>query len=554
MNKTTHGFVFYKIANLHYILEESSVKPYRRNFENNDRSNAISKNAMLASSHSTASAVGLDILKSGGNAVDAALAMNAVLCVAEPHMTGVGGDCFAMLSVDGCTNIKALNGSGKSSANSSAEKLRKKGLSIITAEMPDAITIPGSVAAWNLLHSEHGHMPWKEIFGPAIEYSKLGIPVHERVSLDWSKSEKKLSCDKDTSNIFLKDGEAFKFKENFTNSNLSLTIEAIADEGSRGFYEGWVADDMLSKLSLIGGSHTFEDFGNANAEWEKPISGNYRNIRIHECAPNGQGLVALIILAILEKFSPNNMSKPDYIHVFCEAVKIGYYLRDQYLADPKVNKLSVERFLTAKIVDEYISKIDMKKATSYNKSVFPDHPDTIYLTVRDKNGMTISFINSLFDAFGSGITAPKSGVLFHSRGRAFNLIEGHPNELNPNKRPLHTIIPAMISKNNKLIGSFGVMGGQYQAAGHAYVLSQIIDFGLSPQAALNFPRVFPNNDILDFENEFDKEVIEDLALRGHKINYPDSPIGGGQIILIDYEQDVLIGASDWRKDGLAIGY
>jgi gamma-glutamyltranspeptidase/glutathione hydrolase len=224
------------------------------------------------------------------------------------------------------------------------------------------------------------------------------------------------------------------------------------------------------------------------------------------------------------------------------------------LADPDLNKLSVHHFLSSKLLEKYASNIDMNKAKVYTPSDFPDHPDTIYLTVRDKDGMVISFINSLFDAFGSGITAPKSGVLFHCRGRAFNTIDGHPNELNPNKRPVHTIIPAMISKDNKLISSFGVMGGQYQAAGHAYVLSQMIDFGLNPQLALNYPRIFPNNNILDIENDFDSGVINELKLKGHQINYPAPPIGGGQMILIDEERNTLIGASDWRKDGLAIGY
>ena len=525
-----------------------------RDFSDIGRSNVISSNAMLASSHPIASSVGIEILKNGGNAVDAALAMNAVLCVAEPHMTGIGGDCFAMLSVDGGTKIKALNGSGKASENAFARNLRNRNVSVITPEMPDAITIPGAVAGWSLLHEEHGHMPWKEIFHPAIDYAKSGVLVHERVGLDWSKNTEKLSKDKDTLNVFLKNGKPFKAFDNFINSNLSETFKTIADEGSQGFYHGWVAEDMINKLKSIGGSHTLNDFNNANAEWVSPISRNYRNIKIHECPPNGQGLVALIILAILEKFNPNQMSKADYMHVFCEAVKIGYYLRDRYLADTKTNKLSVDQFLSDKIIDSFVSQIDMNKAKLYEKTHFPDHPDTIYLTVRDKNGMTISFINSLFDAFGSGITAPKSGILFHCRGRAFNLIKDHPNELNPHKRPLHTIIPAMISENDKLIGSFGVMGGQYQAAGHAYVLSQMIDFGLSPQQALDFPRVFPNNNILDFENKFDKDVIDDLALRGHEINHPVPPIGGGQMILIDNDRDVLIGASDWRKDGLAIGY
>ena len=525
-----------------------------REFTNVGRSNVISANAMLATSHPIAGSIGINILKSGGNAVDAALAMNAVLCISEPHMTGVGGDCFAMLSVDGSSDIKALNGSGKSSENASAQILRKRGLDLITAEMPDAITIPGAVAGWQMLHNQYGHMPWKEIFQPAIEYANSGIFVHEKVALDWSKNVSKLSQDNDTANLFLQNGQPFKCADKFLNPRLAETFKLIADEKAEGFYNGWVANDIHQKLLSIGGSHTLNDFGIANAEWVQPITGNYRNIKVHECPPNGQGIVALIILAILEKYNLTRMSKVDYTHLFCEAVKIGYYLRDQYLSDPEYNKLSVGLFLSSKALEDMISSIDMEKAKTFSKSDFPEHPDTIYLTVRDKDGMTISFINSLFDAFGSAITAPKSGVLLHSRGRAFNLIEGHPNELNPNKRPLHTIIPAMMSEKNNLIGSFGVMGGQYQAAGHAYVLSQMIDFGLNPQDALNCPRIFPINGALDIESNFDKKVISELSMRGHKINHSPQVIGGGQMILIDNDRKALVGASDWRKDGLAIGY
>ena len=535
------------------------MKEIFNNFKSRDlstigKSHVISSEAMLACSHPIAASVGINILKNGGNAVDAAIAMNAVLCVVEPHMTGVGGDCFAMLSVDGSTEIKALNGSGKSSQNASAESLRNQGFSVITPDMPDAITIPGAVAGWSLLHKEHGYMPWNEIFSPAIEYAKSGIHVHERVALDWYKNIKKLSQDPDTSDLFLKNGNEFKVTDKFRNLGLLETFKSIADEGFDGFYNGWVAKDIHEKLLSIGGRHTLNDFKNAKAEWVKPITGNYRNITVHECPPNGQGIVAIIILLILERFNLSKISKADYMHLFSEAVKIGYFLRDEYLSEPDYNKLSIEAFLNPKTLDKYVSMIDMKKAKEYSINDFPDHPDTIYLTVRDKNGMTISFINSLFDAFGSGITAPKSGVLLHCRGRGFNLIDGHPNELKSNKRPLHTIIPAMISQNNKLVGSFGVMGGQYQAAGHAYVLSQMIDFGLSPQDALNYPRLFPNNGNLDCESAFDKEIIDELNARGHKVNYPSPLIGGGQIILIDDDQEILIGASDWRKDGLAIGY
>ena len=283
-----------------------------RRFSSLGKSNVISSNAMLAASHPIALTVGLDILKSGGNAVDAAIAMNAVLCIAEPHMTGVGGDCFVLLSVDGSANIRALNGSGKSSSNSKASILREKNLSVITPEMPDAITIPGAVAAWNCLHKEHGYMPWKDLFNPAINFANQGIKIHERVAFDWKKNIQKLSLDTDTSNLFLKNGEPFKFMDNFKNENLSETFRTIAEEGFDGFYHGWVANDMLKKLQSIGGNHTLKDFGDTLAEWVTPISSNYRGFCIHECPPNGQGIVAFIILAILEKFNINKLSKADY--------------------------------------------------------------------------------------------------------------------------------------------------------------------------------------------------------------------------------------------------
>ena len=530
----------------------SNFKP--RNLNLSKKSLVINRNSMVVSSHQLASSVGIEILRSGGNAVDAALAMSSVLCVAEPHMTGVGGDCFVMLSPDGSTDIKALNGSGNSSLNVNAEGLRKKNIYKISPEMPEAITIPGAVAGWSLLHREYGYMPWNEIFKPAIKLSQQGVCIHERVAFDWVKHTKKLSSDTDTSKLFLKNGKPYEFMDIFKNKNLSETFNTIAEEGADGFYRGWIADDMVQKLNSIGGNHTKKDFDIASAEWVKPISGYYRNFKIYECPPNGQGIVVLIILAILEKFNFEKISETDYLHIFCEASKIGYYLRDKYLADPSCNKLSLEKFLDSKTLDKYVSKIDMKKAKNFKKSDFPDHPDTVYLTARDKNGMTVSFINSLFDAFGSGITTSKSGILFHSRGRAFNLINGHPNELNSNKKPLHTIIPAMISKDDNLLGSFGVMGGQYQAAGQAYVLSKIIDFGFNPQDAIDFPRVFPNENILDFEYNFDKEIIDKLMTRGHKVNYPAQLIGGGQMLIIDNSKNLLLGASDWRKDGCAIGY
>ena len=291
----------------------SNFKP--RNFNLSKKSLVINRNSMVVSSHQLASSVGIEILRSGGNAVDAALAMSSVLCIAEPHMTGVGGDCFVMLSPDGSTDIKALNGSGNSSLNVNAEGLRKKNIYKISSEMPEAITIPGAVAGWSLLHREYGYMPWNEIFKPAIKLSQQGVCIHERVAFDWAKHTKKLSSDTDTSKLFLKNGKPYEFMDIFKNKNLSETFNTIAEEGADGFYRGWIADDMVQKLNSIGGNHTKKDFDIASAEWVKPISGYYRNFKIYECPPNGQGIVVLIILAILEKFNFEKISETDYLHI-----------------------------------------------------------------------------------------------------------------------------------------------------------------------------------------------------------------------------------------------
>ncbi len=525
-----------------------------RSFDKPGRSHSISKNGMVATSHPLASNAGLMMLKEGGNAIDTALAMSIVLCMAEPHMTGIGGDCFALISKDGSAkNIKAINGSGYAGENYQSITLQNLGVHNIEADMAHSVTIPGAVSSWNTLHSKFGKLPWVDIFKFALDFIKDGVLINERVSLDWSRNKTKLSKDKQTKNIFLNKGKAFKFKELFKNEQLISTLKLIGEEGSESFYNGFVSQDICKKLNQLGGLQTLNDFSNYKADWVNPISYDYKGYKVHECPPNGQGITVFLILAILKSFNLNKLSKSDYYHLFCEAVKLSYFLRDIYISDPKFNNIKYDELLTLKAVKNYVSKINFKKANNFKKSDFPNHPDTIYLTVRDKNGMTVSFINSLFDAFGSGITSANTGILLHCRGRSFNLRNNHNNEIKGLKKPLHTIIPGMISKKGFVTGSFGVMGGHYQAAGHAFVLSQILDFGLSPQQALDLPRLFPNNGIIDIENGFDLEVLKDLNNRGHKINYPVFPIGGGQMIFYDTRNKVFIGATDWRKDGLALG-
>ncbi len=526
-----------------------------RNFEKIGKSHSVSKKGMVATSHPIASNAGLSVLNDGGNAVDAALVMSIVLCMAEPHMTGIGGDCFALISKDGSTkNLKAINGSGYAGKKYNSSKvLKDMGINEITSNMPHSVTIPGAISGWECLHQNYGKKSWKEIFHIALSFISEGVLVNERVSLDWQRNEKKLSKDRDTKSIFLKNEKPFEFKQLFKNERLIDTLKLISEEGSRGFYNGFIARDLCEKLNSLGGLQTLDDFSSYQAEWVEPIECSYKGYKIHECPPNGQGITVFLILSMLKEFELDKVSRFEFYHLFCEVVKLSYYLRDSFLSDPKFYNSSYLNWFDKKLMGKYIKKIDLKKLIKLNSSDFPEHSDTVYLTARDKDGMTISFINSLFDAFGSGITSSKTGVLLQCRGKSFSLKKGHPNELMGLKRPLHTIIPGMISRNGSIIGSFGVMGGHYQAAGQAYVLSNLIDFGLSPQEALDIPRLFPNEGVVDIENGFDLTAIDFLTDIGHKINYPAFPIGGGQIILYDDVNDVMIGASDWRKDGVALG-
>ena len=526
-----------------------------RNFEKIGKSHSVSKKGMVATSHPIASNAGLSVLNDGGNAVDAALVMSIVLCMAEPHMTGIGGDCFALITKNGSTkNLKAINASGYAGKKYKSSKvLTDKGINEIASNMPHSVTIPGAVSGWESLHKSYGKKSWKEIFQIALSYIAEGVLINERVSLDWIRNEKKLSEDPDTKSIFLKNDKSFNFKQLFKNERLIETLKLISEEGSRGFYNGFVAKDLCEKLNSLGGMQTLDDFSNYEAEWIEPIEYNYKGYKIHECPPNGQGIAVFLILSMLKKFDLNKTSKFEFYHLFCEVVKLSYSLRDNFLSDPKFYNSSYLNWFDEQLIEKCIKKIDLEKSSKFNKSDFPEHSDTVYLTARDEDGMTVSFINSLFDAFGSGITGSKSGVLLHCRGKSFNLKKGHPNELMGLKRPLHTIIPGMISKNGSVIGSFGVMGGHYQAAGHAYVLSSLIDFGLSPQDALDVPRLFPNDGVIDIEKGFDLRTIDFLKEKGHIINYPAFPIGGGQIILVDDTSNIMIGASDWRKDGIALG-
>lgn len=526
-----------------------------RNFSIPGRSAVRAQDGMITTSHPMATAAGLKILAEGGSAVDAAITAASLLSVAEPHMTGIGGDCFALVSKDGSAEITALNGSGRAPQAGSVDGLREKGVGeVIERHSPHAVTIPGSVDAWSKLHECFGSLDWDRLFAPSIHYATNGIAVHDRVARDWGLHTANVADDKDASEQFLKNGGAYQAGDVFCHPKLAEVFKLIAKNGRDGFYKGPVMEDMVAKLSSMGGFHQDSDFIATEASFVQPISANYKGHTIWECPPNGQGVAALVLIKMMEQFDLPSLNDVDRVHVLAEAAKIAYRLRDTYVADPDREDVPVDWLLSDEMISTFVNMIDMKKAQPFDGSDFPEHKHTIYLAAVDKDGMAVSLINSIFDDFGSGISTPEYGVLFQSRGRAFRVDDAHPNRFEGGKRPLHTIIPGMITKGKDLVGPFGVMGGQYQAAGHAMLMSNLFAHGMNPQQALDAARSFCHGGVLQLEGSYSPEQAAELEARGHSLDYPSAPIGGGQAIIRDLERGVWTAGSDPRKDGMAGGY
>lgn len=520
-------------------------------FQSPERPVVIGETHMVATSHPEASTVALDILEEGGNAVDAAIAASAVLCVAEPHMTGIGGDCFVLYAPAG-KDIVALNGSGRAPAHVDAARLREQGLEKIEDDSPYAVTIPGAVDAWCTLHQDFGSLPFEQLLAPAIELAEQFCIVTPRVAFDWNTHFEKLKNSLSCCEAFLNDGAPFIANQRFNNPALARTLRKIASEGRTAFYEGEVADSLVKYLNSIGGVHTQDDFARQYCDYVKPISTTYQGYDIFECPPNGQGIIALMILNILQQF-PGDYSEVDHVHLLAEATKLAYEYRDAFVADPALVDVPQERLLSMDTAKAIAAEISMEQARPDRPFLETEHKDTVYLCVVDMDGNAISFINSLFNAFGSTLYDENTGVLFHSRGTAFSLQEGHLNELAPNKRPLHTIIPGMVRKDGQTVAPFGVMGGQYQATGHANFLSRILARDMDFQQALSAPRSFAYGGPLMLEDRYDENLASDLRMRGHDVQWSPGPFGGGQVVWIDGRRGILMGASDPRKDGFALG-
>ncbi|MCJ8141114.1 gamma-glutamyltransferase family protein [Falsirhodobacter halotolerans] len=514
------------------------------------RPSTLAGGAMIATSHPLATAAGLEVLAAGGTAADAAIAAVAVQCVVDPLMTGIGGDCFALYAPKGGA-VKALNGSGRAPAAATVAALTEAGVTeTIPQTSPHAVTVPGAISAWCRLHADHGTMPLARLFARAIAYAEGGFPVTPRVAMDWAANQATVAADPHAAAHFL---PAPDVGARFAQPLLAARLREIADKGASGFYGGTTGAAMARHLAGLGGLHTVEDFaaGTDAAFWTDPISATYRGTTVHECPPNGQGLAALLILKIIEGFDMATLPEADRIHVLAEATKIAYHHRDALLADPAACEDVVERLLSDEVIATLQARIDMARAATPVLWHEPEHKDTIYLCAVDAEGNAISFINSIFHGFGSGLYDPETGVLFHNRGSSFRLIPGHPNAIAPGKRPMHTIIPGMVTHEGEARMPFGVMGGHYQATGHAAFLSAVLDQGLDLQAALDLPRSFATGGELQVEPTVPPEIRADLEARGHRVKVLDSPLGGGQAIRIG---DVLEGGSDSRKDGMALGF
>ncbi|AHG65209.1 gamma-glutamyltransferase [Advenella mimigardefordensis] len=527
-----------------------------RHFELPGRPISVGAKGMVATSNPAAAQAGLDILRSGGNAVDAAVAVAAMLAVVEPTQTGIGGDCFVLLKKRGQPPV-ALSGAGWAPQATSAAQLRESGLANIPADNVHAVTVPGAVRAWEQLLGDHGTRPLNELFHPAIVAAEDGYLVTERLARDWARSANKVCATPQAKAIFMPDERSPVVGDRRFNPKLGRALRSIARDGADVFYEGWIAEDIVTSLQRHGGVMQLEDLADYHPEYVQPISTDYRGYRLWECPPSGQGIVALQIAAMLNRFdlSAYGALSTERFHLQAEVSRIAYAERDAFLCDPKHSTVDVEYWLSARHIDQLVARISLERRIEDVQCVItPEHKDTVFISVADADGTVVAFINSLFDDFGSGLVACDSGVLLHNRGCGFTLEAGHPNEIAGRKRPMHTIIPALLTKGAEAVMSFGVTGGHFQPAGQLQVLSNIVDYGLSIQQAIEHPRMLARGDSFELESTVPESIWAGLRQKGHAPVATENPLGTCHAIWLDHDRGVFMGGSDGRRDGMAIGF
>jgi gamma-glutamyltranspeptidase/glutathione hydrolase len=531
-----------------------------RDFHLPGRSPVYATHGMAATSMPAATLTALDVLRAGGNALDAAIAACAVLCVIEPASTGIGGDCFCLYAPAGASKPYALNGSGRAPSAASIDWYEAAGMTALENTSAHSVTVPGAINAWETLLAAHGRKGLDELLQPAIKFAAEGWPVHPKVARDWHALEAKLR--KNDTHAFLPGGHAPKVGDLFVQTALAETLRAIAKHGAKAFYEGPVAADIVATLRARGGLHTEADFaaGLSNAQFVEPITLNWKGYDLYQCPPNGQGLLVLMMMGMLGNLdsAPDGPSGVIRAHRHIEAARLAYRDRDAFVADPTQVDVPVQKLLSPEYLKAQAALIQdshaMKDLPAAGESVMPPHRDTIYLCVVDRDGNACSFINSLFEGFGSAILSERSGVMLQNRGFGFRLERGHPNCIAPMKRPMHTIIPGMVMKDGQAVMPYGVMGGHYQPMGHSWFLTNMLEYGLDIQESIDLARLFPFKGKVQMEHGISPDTIAALARLGHDPEVVERPHGGGQAIWIDRARGHLVGGSEPRKDGLALGY
>ena len=527
-----------------------------RDFERPGRSEAFGISGMAATSQPRATLAAIEVLRAGGNAVDAAVAAAALLAVIEPTQTGIGGDCFVLLKREG-QRIVAINGSGAAPAAESAERHIEGGAAELDRESAHAVTVPGAVRTWAQLVEDHGTFDWARLLGPAIEAAENGYPVTERLARDWSLQVAKLSRHEVAASIFLPGGKSPAAGDLHVQGELGRTLRDISNQGPDVFYEGWIAEDIVSTLQTMGGLHTRDDLAAFRPRYVTPISSSYRNFDLWECPPNGSGVIALAMASLLERcdisrFAPVSVER---FHLQAEIGRLAYAERDVFICDPDTRETPVDYLISPARATELSRRISLAaRLVDLAPLPVPEHKDTVFLTIVDRDRTVVSFINSIFDDFGSGIVAPKSGVLLHNRGSGFVLDPGHPNALAGGKRPMHTILPALLTRDDEVVLSFGVTGGHFQPIGQVQILSNLVDYGMSVQEAIDLPRMFARGDVFDVEDAVPGDVVNGLRALGHQPTRALNPLGTAQAIWIDRKRGLLRGGADPRRDGVAIGY
>ena len=540
---------------------EFSYTQKRESHSYAQRSVAMGPQGMVASSQHLATLAGYKILLKGGNALDAAVAMVSTLNVVEPHSVGIGGDAFALIYLAKQNKIIGMNASGRAPYKADLAYFHERGMRAMPERGILAVTVPGALHGWAQAVERYGSLKLGDLFEDAIYYAENGFPVTEIIAGEWKNAKDILLAHTSASKSYLINGDSPKPGQVFKNKHLAQTYRKIAREGIDTFYEGEICKAMVDFSYQNNGLLSFEDFKAHTTTWVEPVSTDYRGYTIYELPPNGQGITALEMLNILEGYDIASLghNSPDYLHLLIEAKKIAFSDRDYFITDPEFENVPVGRLLSKEYAKEWLKKID------YHKAMVPPVPysntggsDTVFVTAVDKDRNAVSLISSVYMAFGSGMVVDDTGIVLQNRGHSFSLDPHHPNRLEPHKRPMHTIIPAMVFKDGRFLMSFGVIGGDMQPQGHVQFLINLIDFKMNLQEAVDAPRIrhIQGKEVY-FEEGISSKAASALKERGHDIiDAPPSvnPVGGGQAIYLDRAQNVLFGASDRRKDGCVIGY